>query len=547
MRNKITTNRRRRTTQALNTTTTTTTPGPTTTHMDEGVTTVIINEDIILREPLTRSQVNRAQVAIRKLVDDHRTAAGHHPFNAGILRLSFHDCVGQLGCDGCINHNNRANSGVFFYAMKLDTIWREQFSHTMTQADFWALAGITVVQYSMELNPNCRERDCVPDIPFFWGRHDCGKPWFFTHTFCPIHGDATKFFHDEFGLNKTLYTALMGGHTLGRVNTFDGDTWDATPDIFDNDYYKQLINAGNQWMRANRTSVPELNESWTNKDGHFLMLGSDIALLSNITYLEECNPDPLRPECPKEPTRDLVEAFANDNILFLRSFVEAYKLVINKSPYRLRDVIEDTPFGPRWERPGTLPTFAPTTTTPTTTTPKPIVRGTAVQPADAPFKGAKFCDFNEDALCAFMEQMTNDNLDVEIVSGYQSPYGPEAAYRGRYYIISRGNVRNARRRAWIRILPFQGISGCLHLFRYQTGANPGRLTVYQAYGALYPGNEILSTDVANSTTEWVHEQYGLRQDTVQPNLLHELIIEFEMGDSGIIAIDDIIFDDRQDC
>ena len=51
---------------------------------------------------------------------------------------------------------------------------------------------------------------------------------------------------------------------------------------------------------------PELNESWTNKDGDFLMLGSDIALLSNLTDLESCNPDPYRPECPKEPTRDLV-------------------------------------------------------------------------------------------------------------------------------------------------------------------------------------------------------------------------------------------------
>lgn len=57
---------------------------------------------------------------------------------------------------------------------------------------------------------DCRDPDCVPDIPFFWGRHDCGVPQFFTHTFCPIHDDATTFFEEQFGLNKTQYTALMG-------------------------------------------------------------------------------------------------------------------------------------------------------------------------------------------------------------------------------------------------------------------------------------------------------------------------------------------------
>lgn len=77
-----------------------------------------------------------------------------------------------------------------------------------------------------------------------------------------------------------------------------------------------------------------------------------------------------------------VETFATDNKLFLQEFVKVYHRVIHKSPFKLFPIVEDTRQKPRWERPGTLPTFPPTTTTTTTTTttPKPIVRGTALQP-----------------------------------------------------------------------------------------------------------------------------------------------------------------------
>jgi len=44
--------------------------------------------------------------------------------------------------------------GVAFYAMQLDRLWDLQFKHSMSQADFWALAGITVAQFAMELNPS---------------------------------------------------------------------------------------------------------------------------------------------------------------------------------------------------------------------------------------------------------------------------------------------------------------------------------------------------------------------------------------------------------
>lgn len=50
----------------------------------------------------------------------------------------------------------------------------------------------------------------MPDIPFFYGRNDCGAPQFFMHEFCPIHDDAAPFFMEQFNLDPEEYTTLMG-------------------------------------------------------------------------------------------------------------------------------------------------------------------------------------------------------------------------------------------------------------------------------------------------------------------------------------------------
>jgi len=530
-----------------------TTPATTTPAFDEGVTTARTQDGAIIREPLTRTQVNRAQVAVRKLINDNRTPRGHHPFNAGITRLSFHDCVGILGCDGCINHENRGNSGILFYALALDKLWITEFKNTMSLGDFYSLAGITAVQFSMELNPSCKGTHCVPEIPFFWGRQDCGVPLFFSHTFCPLHHDANAFFKDQFGLNTSDYVALMGAHTLGRFNTPDGGTWDKTPDWFDNDYYKQLLDIRNTWRIGNRTSVPELNQSWVNLGGDvpgsLIMLGSDIALLSNFSLLEECtHQDPHL--CPRTESRDSVEAYAANNTLFLQDFAKAYFRMIHKSPFHLKAVIEDTHWKPRWEALGTLPTFAPTTTTTTTTTTTqaPIIRGTRLQSSyrNTWFTGAQFCQFDNREMCPFLEQMRSDGLDMNFVNTPSRPYGPNAPVLGEFYLHQVGNSWNRARKAWILVKPFEGVDGCLHLSRFMAGPNPGKINVYRALGGRYPGNLVRS--VVNTTVDWVFEQFPLARDD-QPGspVSHEMIIEVEMGNNGVIAIDDVIFDDRQAC
>ena len=44
--------------------------------------------------------------------------------------------------------------GILFYALAIDKLWDEQFRDTMSLGDFYALAGLTAVQFSMELNPS---------------------------------------------------------------------------------------------------------------------------------------------------------------------------------------------------------------------------------------------------------------------------------------------------------------------------------------------------------------------------------------------------------
>jgi len=70
-----------------------------------------LSKDFRKLSKVTQAVVDEARRAIRQLIDDNREENGDLPFNGGLLRLSFHDCVGESGCDGCINHFNEANDG----------------------------------------------------------------------------------------------------------------------------------------------------------------------------------------------------------------------------------------------------------------------------------------------------------------------------------------------------------------------------------------------------------------------------------------------------
>ena len=62
------------------------------------------------------------------------------PFIGGFVRLAFHDCLGDGGCDGCINHTLPDNAALKNYTYKLDLHYDSSYNTSMSPADFYILS-----------------------------------------------------------------------------------------------------------------------------------------------------------------------------------------------------------------------------------------------------------------------------------------------------------------------------------------------------------------------------------------------------------------------
>jgi hypothetical protein len=149
------------------------------------------------------------------------------------LRMGFHDCTG--GCDGCIDLENPDNLGFEEPIKALQPIV-EKYANVETgvsRADIWALAtfvGCNMAQGSNRVNFS-------PKHLGWWGRVDCenaGRPCLGKdgqevecsatkgpHREFPsvniLTDDLYKFFEDEFGFDEEDTVAIMGAHSLGRL------------------------------------------------------------------------------------------------------------------------------------------------------------------------------------------------------------------------------------------------------------------------------------------------------------------------------------------
>ncbi|CAN6576493.1 unnamed protein product [Malus baccata var. baccata] len=203
-----------------------------------------------------------------------------------VLRLAWHSAgtfdihTKTGGPFGTIRHPeelaHEANNGLDIAVRLLEPI-KEQFP-ILSYADFYQLAGVVAVEVTGG-----------PEIPFHPGRPDKQEP--------PPEGrlpDATKgsdHLRDVFGhmgLSDKDIVALSGGHTLGRCHKersgFEGP-WTTNPLIFDNSYFKELLNG--------------------EKEG-LLQLPSDKALLEDPVF------------------RPLVETYAADEDAFFADYAEAH-------------------------------------------------------------------------------------------------------------------------------------------------------------------------------------------------------------------------------
>ncbi|XP_067942261.1 uncharacterized protein [Watersipora subatra] len=288
-------------------------------------------------EPLKRSEMLRAQSLLRWLINN-RTENNTKTFNAGFIRLAFHDCVG--GCDGCLNLRNPSNAGLSFYKEPLDLMYREFIFPKMSRADWYALAGLTAVEYAAALTP-CTGRICIPPMTFKWGRRDCLNESLLFRQFPGPNNDPRDTIRRTFRMNLLEITALMGAHTLGK-NHGTGATWVKNETRFDNQYYKDMIDSSLQWRKGVRQG--SASNTWSHgTTGNNLMLDSDFFMAFDVgTNFRDCNNNPIE-SCVKSETFASVERMAGDNDYWLRHFGTAFTVMLNNGNFgKLKDVEWDT-------------------------------------------------------------------------------------------------------------------------------------------------------------------------------------------------------------
>ena len=280
-------------------------------------------------------------------------------FYGGSLRLAFHDAgevditqTDLLGPDGCLQTINTDNAGLIEITSPvfatIEPMW-QQVCDKITRADFWALLGKAVVEKSagagISINYQYGRKDnavCTAGV----GRLPSAQGGI---------GTIQKVFVNQMGLTMDDVVTLIGAHTLGHVHTENSgyglpnaaaniltNAWDSTPTVFDNQYYKSLLNVGWDWKQPDGSSKSIFTTPATQT-----MLGTDMVLgyPANTTAVINgftvgtpnqhcgpangqapygCNAPGFPPTTTAPSTFTLATSYAANNALFLSNFATAY-------------------------------------------------------------------------------------------------------------------------------------------------------------------------------------------------------------------------------
>lgn len=298
---------------------------------------------------------------------------------AKIVRMGFHDCVG--GCDGCIDMANGDNAGlqtpIDALQPVVDMFALDAFS--VTRADIWVLATL-VAAYDTQETP-------TQEFTMDWiGRPTCEMQNDHCYNSGGVQVDCSAvagphrelpspdlttaellhFFASEFGFDATDTVAIMGAHTLGRLDVdnsgYNGTAgWVGSRRVLDNAYYNDLIggtvegddfetqmNAGNWTMNFVDNSERDTPDRWqweragNNVDNRFVMVNSDIALVRDLENQIDADTGEVanclfrckrqqgngcdKPRCPyAAQTFDIAATFKYDQAAWLVAFESALK------------------------------------------------------------------------------------------------------------------------------------------------------------------------------------------------------------------------------
>eukprot|EP00808_Paulinella_micropora_P031751 g3733.t1 len=276
-----------------------------------------------------------------------------------LIRLVFHDAGtydknrGTGGAHGCIavpctgvnkcEYTSDNNLGLPYMIDELRKLYDSRnYYDVLSFADFMHFAGYLAVKLSAPAYTD--------ELEFKWGRTDCPHqmPYFGNMPSAEEQSfDYYWSFFDAMGLSPTDMIALLGAHTVGRLDRsnmgYEGP-WVYQPAVFDNEYYKILHDPKFKW---HRTSLPNryfgTRHFFTSgKDSpiqHRTMLCADMSMFWDIadgqceihTSGYQMTPYGVMPrrECGKTKWWPLLELYAKDNYAWMHDFNIAFMKLQN--------------------------------------------------------------------------------------------------------------------------------------------------------------------------------------------------------------------------
>lgn len=274
------------------------------------------------------------------------------PLLANLVRLTFHDCVGNGGCNGCVNLRINENRGLELSINTLKALysqsenWPGMTTEDISFADLFAFAGLSAAKQAAK---NRRGRFVyVPKnlngfpANFQWGRQDCPtapdapEESNLDFPFSESNQKTTaQFFKEKFGFTAEETVTILGAHSLGQAaheNSGYKGPWQGKKAELNNVYYQLLTDATLGWkQRFMRSLTSPRDESagkyqWTQgTTGRGFMLNVDVSNVKDIGNPAgngrvdgDCGQN--LNSCPDAPVIQTSKNYASNINLFLDNF-----------------------------------------------------------------------------------------------------------------------------------------------------------------------------------------------------------------------------------
>jgi len=274
---------------------------------------------------------------------DVRDAArnDYRPLLANVVRLAFHYCVGDSGCDGCIDVSDPSNAGLELSVDYLDAKFDAWSQAGFSKADLYALASM--VAANMALGRSGWESDLSN---FEFGRTDCIDQDSEASDFPDSHQSPFQFFEDNFGFTARETTVILGAHTLGRAlpgNSGFQNFWVENALDLGNAFYDAI--ARNPWAQIPIGNLFQWDQRPPRGGAPLMALNADMFLVRNL--MPDANGRETRcardfNQCAPAATLPIVDSFRSPQgeAQFQAEFKEVYTKMLRSAGQGLEQELQ---------------------------------------------------------------------------------------------------------------------------------------------------------------------------------------------------------------